>query len=278
MEVRPLTGSIGAEIFDVDLSELSDDTFHSIERVFYDFGVIVVRDQRLTHEAHLAFAARFGALERHPIVEGLDGFPEIIKIHKAAGDAATFGVGWHSDNSYTERPSLGSVLFAEQIPPVGGDTLFANQYLAYEQLSPGMRRMLDGMKAVHSGKYAYRASTTKEKYEGKTTIAYRDSEAVDREVVHPVVRTHPETRRRALYLNPMFTICFEDMSEDESRPLLEYLFRHSVREDFQCRVRWEVGSVTMWDNRCVQHTALNDCQGFERVHYRVTVEGEKPFL
>jgi taurine dioxygenase len=162
------------------------------------------------------------------------------------------------------------------VPPHGGDTLFANQYLAYELLSAGMRRMLDGLQAVHSARYAYTAPTTVDKYEGKTTMSYRHSEAVGAEVVHPVVRTHPETGRKALYVNPMFTVRFADMSEDESRPLLEFLFRHSVREDLHCRVRWRPGTVTMWDNRCVQHTALDDCQGFERIHYRVTVQGDRP--
>jgi taurine dioxygenase len=276
LDIRPLAGAMGAEILGADLSEIDDALFAVIQKAFYEFGAIVIRDQVLTHEEHKRFAARFGKLEVHPIVEGLEGHPEIIKIHKAKGDPATFGVGWHSDNSFTERPSLGSILYAEKIPPYGGDTLFANQHLAYEQLSGGMRRMLDGLNAVHSAKYAYTAPTTREKYEGKTTMAYRHSDAIEKEVLHPVVRTHPVTRRKALYVNPMFTVGIEDMSDEESRPLLDFLFRHTVREDFQCRVRWQPGSVVMWDNRWIQHCALDDCQGFERIHYRITVEGEKP--
>lgn len=276
LEVRPLTGAMGAEVFGLNLAQLDDSAFANVLEALHEYGAIVIRDQSLTHDELVATGRRIGELEVHPIVEGIEGYPEIIKIHKKAGDTATFGVGWHSDNSFTEIPSQGSILYAEQIPPVGGDTLFANQYLAYEQLSDGMREMLDGLGAVHSAKYAYTAPTTKDKYEGKTTIAYRYSDVVESEVVHPVVRTHPVTGRKALYVNPMFTVRFENMTEEESRPLLEFLFRHSAREDFQCRVRWQAGSVMLWDNRCVQHTALNDCQGHERILYRVTIRGEKP--
>ncbi len=276
IEIRPIAGAMGAEVFGVDLADVSDDAFSRVAEALYRFGAIVFRDQEITHDAHKLFASRFGELEVHPIVDGIADHPEIIKMHKAAGDAATFGVGWHSDNSFTARPSQCSIVYGVDVPPFGGDTLFANQFLAYERLSPGMRRMLDGLGAVHSAKYAYTAPTTTDKYEGKTTMSYRQSAVVGAEVVHPVVRTHPVTGRKALYVNPMFTVRFEDMSEEDSRPLLDYLFRHSVREDFQCRVRWAPGTVAMWDNRCVQHTALDDCQGFERVHFRVTVEGEEP--
>ncbi len=276
LDIRPLAGAMGAEIFGVDLANLSDEGFAEVAAALYRYGAIVVREQELSHDAHLALARRWGEPEVHPIVNGIDGHPEIIKMHKAKGDAATFGVGWHSDNSFTERPSLCSIVYGVAVPPYGGDTLFANQVLAYEHLSPGMRRMLDGLSAVHSAKYAYTASTTVDKFEGKTTMSYRYTDAVGSEVVHPVVRTHPVTGRKALYVNPMFTVRFDEMSEAESRPLLDYLFRHSVREDFQCRVRWQQGSVTIWDNRCVQHTALDDCQGFERIHFRVTVRGERP--
>ncbi len=276
LEVSPLTGAMGAEIRGVDLDDLEAAGFAELAAALYRYGAVVVRDQSLDDEAHLRLARRFGALERHPIVAGLAGHPEIIKMHKASGEPATFGVGWHSDNSFTVRPSMGSIVRAAVLPPFGGDTLFANQHLAYESLSSGMRRLLDGMRAVHSAKYAYTAPTTVDKYEGTATMKYERSQIVEEEVVHPVVRTHPVTGRRALYVNQMFTTRFEEMSEEESRPLLEFLFRHSTREDFQCRVRWCEGSVALWDNRCVQHTALDDCQGYERIHYRVTVAGEEP--
>lgn len=273
---HPLTGSLGAEIAGIDLRALTEREFLELEQAFHQYAVLAVRGQDLSIEDLKRFAERFGELEVHPIVEGIEGHPEVIKIHKSAGDAATFGVGWHSDNSFTDRPSMCSVVYGTTVPPYGGDTLFANQYLAYEQLSEGMRRMLDGLGAVHSARYAYTAPTTVDKYEGRTTMSYRRSDVLEAEVVHPVVRTHPVTGRRALYVNPMFTTRFDSMTEEESRPLLDFLFRHAAREDFQCRVRWQVGTVTLWDNRCVQHSALNDCQGFERVHYRVTVQGERP--
>ena len=276
LDIAPLTGVGGAEVGGVDLANLDDATFARIASALYEHGVLVVRDQRLEHPTQLAFARRFGGLETHPIVVGMEEYPEIIKMHKAVGDESTFGVGWHSDNSFNPRPSMGSIVRADVLPPFGGDTLFANQHLAYERLSSGMRRMLDGMRAVHSAKVAYRTPTTAQKYDGTTTMKYHESKMIEAEVLHPVVRTHPVTGRRALYVNPMFTLRFEDMSEEESAPLLEYLFRHSTCEDLQCRIRWQGGTVAIWDNRCVQHSALNDCQGFERIHYRVTVAGEVP--
>lgn len=274
--VQPLTGSLGAEVTGVDLRDLDSAEFLALEEAFHRHGVLAVRGQELSLDDLKHFAGRFGDLEVHPIVDGVEGHPEVIKIHKSAGDAATFGVGWHSDNSFTERPSLCSIVYGVGIPPYGGDTLFANQYLAYERLSQGMRRLLDGLGAVHSARYAYTAPTTVDKFAGRTTMSYRRSEVIEAEVVHPVVRTHPVTGRRALYVNPMFTTRLEAMTEEESRPLLDYLFRHGAREDFQCRVRWQVGTVTLWDNRCVMHSALDDCQGFERIHFRVTVAGEPP--
>ncbi len=276
LTVKPLTGAMGAELSGADLNNLDDQTFSEIVKALYDFGVIAFRDQNLAPETHKAFASRFGRLEVHPIVEGVEGHPEMIKMHKSANTESTFGVGWHSDNSFLENPSLGSIVYGDVIPPVGGDTLFANQYLAYETLSPGMKKMIASVNAVHSARDAYTSPTANEKYDGKGTIKYRHAEIIEHEVEHPVVRTHPATGRKALYVNPMFTLRFADMTREESAPLLEYLLRHCVREDFQCRVRWAKGTVTMWDNRCVQHAALNDCEGYERILYRVTIAGERP--
>ena len=277
LEILPLTGALGAEIIGVDLAKtLSNSQFDSIHSAFLDHGVIFFRDQDLDREAQLAFARRFGEFDRHPIAKGMEDHPDIIKIHKQAGDSATFGVGWHSDNSYMAEPSLGSVLYGDLIPPYGGDTLFASQYLAYDALSPGMKTLLQGLRAVHSASRAFTAPTTKEKWDGKTTIKYEMSDALHAEELHPVVRTHPETGRKALYVNPMFTLRFEDMSEEESRPLLDYLFVHAARPEFTCRFRWKKGSVAVWDNRCVQHNAMGDYTDFERVMYRVTIKGDRP--
>jgi len=275
-QVKRITGSLGAEISGVKLNDLSNEQFDGICTAFADHSVLVFRNQDLTHDEHVAFARRFGDLEVHPIVNGMDERPEMIKMLKPAGESASFGVGWHTDNSFFAEPSMGSVVYSHVVPPHGGDTLFANQYLAYERLSDGMKRILDGAGAVHSAKYAYTSETAEEKYEGKTAITYKRSDSVYDEVVHPVVRTHPNTGRKALYVNPMFTIRLEDMSEEESKPLLDYLFAHCTKPDFCCRVPWDPKMVTMWDNRCVQHYAVDDYVEYERLLYRVTVNGEKP--
>jgi len=220
-QVKRVTGSLGAEISGVTLNNLSNEEFDGICTAFADHSVLVFRNQELTHDEHVTFARRFGDLEVHPIVNGMDERPEMIKMLKPAGESASFGVGWHTDNSFFEEPSMGSIVYSHVVPPHGGDTLFANQYLAYERLSSGMKRMLDGMNAVHSAKYAYTSDTAEEKYEGKTAITYKRSDSVYDEVIHPIVRTHPNTGRKALYVNPMFTIRFEDMSEEESKPLLD---------------------------------------------------------
>lgn len=276
ISIRKLSGTLGAEITGVALNNLSNEAFDTICNAFADHAVLVFKNQTLTHEDQIAFARRFGDLEVHPIVNGMDEHPEMIRMLKPAGESASFGVGWHTDNSFFEKPSLGSIVYSHIVPPEGGDTLFANQYVAYERLSAGMKRLLDGLNAVHSAKYAYTSQSAEEKYAGKTAITYRRSESVYDEVTHSVVRTHPVTGKKALYVNPMFTIRFEDMSEEESKPLLNYLFEHCVRPEFGCRVNWDPNMVTMWDNRCVQHYAVDDYQAHERLLYRVTVNGDKP--
>ena len=275
ISVQKLTGAMGAMISGVDLSEnISDHQFDEIRRALFSYGAIGFRDQDLSFAAHSRFAKRFGTLEVHPIVNGMEDHPEIIKMHKPAGTNASFGVGWHSDNSFFEKPSLGSILFAEIIPPVGGDTLFSNQQLAYEQLSTGMKETLDNLVAVHSAQDAYTSPTALEKYDGDGPITYKRAAIVNESVEHPVVIRHPVTGKKALYVNPMFTSHFKGWTKEESRPLLEFLFRHAVREDFQCRFTWDKGTVAMWDNRIVQHAALNDYHAYERLIYRITVNGE----
>ncbi len=275
--VSPLTGSLGAVVSGIDIGkDLSNAEFDQIHQAFNDHGAIFFRDQELTHQEQIDFARRFGELEVHPIVNGMEDYPEIIKVLKPAGESASFGTGWHSDNSFFEKPSLGSVLYGVTIPPHGGDTLFANQYMAYDALSEGMKALLDGLVAVHSAGPAYTSETAKEKYEGKTPITYRWSDTVNEETEHPVVRTHPETGRKALYVNQMFTQRFKDMTVAESQPLLQYLYAHCTKPDFCCRFRWEPKSVALWDNRCVQHYAIDDYRSYERVMYRTTIMGDRP--
>lgn len=278
IEIRPLAGHLGAEVFGVDLSKpLDDAVFHTIEAAFLDRGVLAIREQKLDHAAQLAFARRFGPLDVHPIVEGMEGMPELVRVLKPAGASASFGVGWHSDNSFFAEPSLGSVLYGVTIPPYGGDTLYASMERAYEALSSPMRTLLDGMQAVHSAARAYDPAVTgREKYEGDAPIRYRYSESVLEEVTHPVVRTHPRTGRKSIYVNQMFTQRIVGLPARESEALLRFLYDHVTQPEFTCRLRWSAGTVAVWDNRSVQHYAIDDYQEFERLMYRVTITGDRP--
>lgn len=271
---RPLSGALGAEIDGVDLSEtLPDDVFGEVRRAFLEFHVIFVRGQDLSPERHKAFARRFGTLNVHPYVQGMKDHPEIIEIIKEPEETLNFGGGWHSDMSFLEEPALGSMLYALEVPKVGGDTLFANQHLAYDRLSDGMKRLLAGTKAVHtaSGEYSPKGQSAQRRGAMKVTTA---SDAPS--YLHPVVRTHPETGQKALYVNTAFTRTLEGMTRRESKPLLDFLCAHATSEELTCRFRWSEGALAFWDNRSVQHYALNDYHGQRRHMRRVTIDGDKP--
>jgi taurine dioxygenase len=273
MEIKPLAGALGAEVFGVDLSRaLSAQIQADIRRAFIDHLVLVFRGQKLDSEQFLSFARLMGEPIEYPFVKGLAECPLIIQVMKLEHERTNFGGIWHSDTAYLEEPPMGSMLLARELPPAGGDTLFANQYLAYESLSGGMRRMLDGLTAVNS---SARADVSRTREDRMRTDAREDAR---REYVaeHPVVRTHPESGRKGLYVNFAHTARFKDMTEEESAPLLQYLFAHQVRPEFTCRVRWEVGSLAFWDNRCTQHNPINDYHGFRRVMHRITLRGERP--
>ena len=276
LQIAPISGALGAEISGVDLAgELSNETFSAIHQAFLDHQVIFFRDQYLTHEQHKDFARRFGTLNIHPYVKGMDGHPEIMQIIKEPSDKLNFGGGWHSDMSFLEEPALGSLLYAKQVPAYGGDTLWANQYLAYETLSDGMRNMLDGLKAVHTAKGEYSERGHSAQKRGAMDVKTAGDDVPSYE--HPVVRTHPETGRKALYVNPAFTEKFVSMTRRESLPLLNFLFEHATQEGFTCRFRWSANALAFWDNRCAQHFALNDYQGHRRHMERVTVNGDRPY-
>jgi taurine dioxygenase len=279
IDVTPLAGCIGAELSGVDLAgDLSAEQTAEIRGALLEHRVIFFRDQRLTPQRQVAFGRRFGEVYAIPFVKGLPGQPEVIEIVKEATAVRThnFGGRWHTDMSFEERPAMASVLYALETPPHGGDTIFANTEAAYEGLSDGMRRLLDGMTAMHSAKRSYGSSGrfSQVKVQG---MAIDAGEEGDGEVEHPVVRTHPETGRRGLYVNPVYTIRFKDMSEAESAPLLDFLNDHCHRPEYTCRFRWRPGSVAFWDNRCTQHLALNDYDGFRRRMQRVTLRGDRPF-
>lgn len=278
IRVQKVAGYLGAEIEGVDLSKpLDASVFEEVHQAYLDHSVIVLRDQTLSHEEQISFARRFGPLDVHPIAVGMPDHPEMIRVFKPAGERASFGTSWHSDNSFFEAPSQASVLYGVTIPPYGGDTLWASMFGAYETLSPKMQTIIDPLVAVHSARRAYDPATTgTEKYEGGAAINYRYSDAIHEEVEHPVVRTHPETGRRGIYVNAMFTQQIVGMSAAESDALLRFLYEHAARPELTCRLRWQPGTVAVWDNRCTQHYALDDYGEFDRLMYRVTVTGDRP--
>ncbi len=276
-EVRPLSGALGAEILGADVTDFGPDEHARLQAAFLEYHVLVIRDQKLGRGEQLEFARNFGVPEVHPIVEGMGDHPDVIRVHKPAGESASFGVGWHTDNSFFECPSGATVLYGEVVPPVGGDTLFASMDRAWEALSEPFRERIEGMVGVHSARQAYDPGRVgPDKYEGKGPLTYKYSDAIQEEVRHPVARRHVETGRKSLYVNPMFTLGIEGLRSAEAKALLGFLFAHAASPDFQCRVRWQPGTVTMWDNRCVWHYALDDYREHERLMYRVTLAGEKP--
>jgi taurine dioxygenase len=273
IEVHKIAGALGAEISGVDLARnLDDATVAEIRRIWLDNCVVFFRNQDLPPTQFLALAKRFGEPIEYPFLKGLDGFPEIITVAKLEHEKINFGGVWHSDTSYLDIPPMATMLIAREVPPVGGDTLFANQCLAYETLSDGMKRVLDGLVALNASAKADVTRTREDRLkDGKNPQARKDYVAE-----HPVVRTHPETGRKALYVNVAHTVRFKDMSEEESAPILDFLFRHQIRPEFTCRFHWEPGSIAFWDNRCAQHNPVNDYHGYRRLMHRITLKGDKP--
>jgi len=275
-----MAGALGAEVFGTDLADLPKAVFADLHAAFLKHQVLTIRNQReLSPAALTAFAERFGKPSVHPMMKSLEGHPAVLAIVKNPEDRNNFGGSWHTDLSYVERPAMASVLHGVEIPPCGGDTLFACMYRAYETLSDGLKAVLDGMYAVHNTSLIYKDDAQA----GQGTIGEARSmqrrgpaEQDPGDVIHPVIRTHPETGRKALYVNCNFTTRFVGMTETESAPLLRYLFRHAERPEFTCRLRWQPGTVAIWDNRCTQHYALNDYHGHRRVMHRIAIEGERP--
>jgi taurine dioxygenase len=271
IDVRPIAGALGAEIHGIDLARpLAAEVVAEIRRAFLEHLVIFFRDQALTPQDQLAFARRFGEPVEYPQLEGLPECPLITPVIKLAHERTNFGGVWHSDTAYLECPPMGSMLYALEIPPYGGDTLFANQYLAYETLSGGLKQTLAGLVGINSSTKADASKTR----EDRLRAAGAELKVLVGE--HPVVRTHPETGRKALYVNVGHTTGFKGWTEEESRPLLDHLFAHQVRPEFTCRFRWAPGSLAFWDNRCAQHNPVNDYHGFKRVMHRVTLAGDRP--
>jgi len=270
-EINRVGGVIGAEIRGVDLARaLPDATVAAIRRALLDHLVVFFRDQTLTPAQYRAFAARIGTPVEYPFVPGIEGFPDITPVLKRPDQTINFGGVWHSDTTYLAEPPMATLLLARELPAFGGDTEFANQYLAYETLSEGMRSVLSGLRGVSRSDKA-EASRTREDRAHKP--------GTGKEVLiaeHPAVRTHPETGRRALYVNIAHTARFAGMTEEESLPLLRFLWRHQTRPELTCRFAWTPGALALWDNRCAQHQAINDYQGQRRLMHRITLAGDVP--
>ena len=264
--VSRLTGGCGAEISGVDLKTMSNRQWNEIQQAFIEHGVIFFRDQELTPEQHIEFAQRWAPIDINKFFPAAAGYPQIAEVRKEPEGKKNIGNLWHTDHSYDEKPAMGSILLAREVPDEGGDTLFANMYLAFETLSEGMKKMLRGLRAVHSSVHVFGAKNDRSAQGFKGTDLVGD-------VVHPVVIRHPLSGREALYVNADFTTRFEDWTAEDSKPLLEQLYRHAVRPEFTCRFRWRNNSIAFWDNRATWHYAANDYHGARRLMHRITVAG-----
>ena len=274
ISVSPLSPALGGEISGVDIAAgIGDEQFAEIRQAFVDYGVIFLRDQDISPDQHIEFARRWGEINVNRFFQPVVTHPIIAEVRKEPEQKSNIGSSWHTDHSYDQLPAMGSILYAREVPSVGGDTLFASMYAAYEALSEGMKKMLLSMNAEHSsrhvfGEIAY-VDTDPEDLGGRlgnTAAATQDS-------IHPVVIKHPLSGRPALYVNGDFTIKFEGWSTEESQPLLDFLYAHASQHEFTCRFRWQKGSVAIWDNRATHHLALNDYHGERRLMHRITLEG-----
>lgn len=276
--VVPAAGALGAEITGVQLAQLDDAAFGEVHQALLANSVIFLRDQAISPEELIAFARRFGGIHLHPYIEGMPEFPEIVEVIKTETDTYNFGGGWHTDQMFSEAPASLTMLCAREVPVAGGDTMFASMYAAYDALSDKMKALIADLQTVNLGDTPnHRTGMGRaQRYQNAKGIRLRaNAPKGPAEVVHPLVRTHPETGRKALYIGG-HSHSFEGMTAAESAPLIEFLKAHAVRPEFTCRFRWAPGSIAIWDNRCVQHNAINDYQGHRRVMHRITIEGDRP--
>ena len=274
MIVKQVSGAIGAIIQGVHLDKnLHENTISEIYDVFLKYQAIFFKNQKLTPESLIFFAKKIGSPISYPFVKGLDSFPEITPILKKETDINNFGGIWHSDTTYQNEPPKCTMLYAIEVPDFGGDTEFSNQYLAYESLSDEMKLFLDKKKAVN---ISAKSEVTKSRSDvlKHSALAMKN---ITLEAIHPVIRIHPETKKKSLYINEAHTTHFVGMSKEESKPILKKLFKHQVNSKFTCRFKWKKGSVAIWDNRCTLHNPINDYHGSRRLMQRITFQGDKPF-
>ena len=270
-DIRPSSPAVGAEILGVDLSQpLSAEETGDLRAALNEYGVIFFRDQELTSEQHIAFAERFAPININRFFKSVPDYPQIAEVRKEPQQTTNIGGGWHTDHSYDLAPALGSILLAREVPEQGGDTMFASMHHAYEALSDGLKRTLEGLRAVHSSRHVFGAGS---RYGKDTAGRIGNEELATQDAVHPVVLRHPETGRKTLYVNAAFTTHFEGWTENESRPLLNYLYAHAAQPQFHTRFQWRKGSIAFWDNRATWHFAINDYHGEHRLMHRITLEG-----
>ena len=270
-EVLAITPALGAEINGLDIaSPIPPDTLQALRGTWLERKVLCFRDQTLSPLQQLAFSRQFGEIDKYPFLRGIEGYPEVAPVLKLPEEKVNFGGVWHSDTAYLEAPAAGASLYALDVPAVGGDTLFCNTALAYEKLPAELKERLRGLTAIN---------TSSKNAVSKTRIPSIDRERStprEFEYEHPVIRIHPETKQRTLYVNEAHTLRFRGWTDQNSIPLLEKLFRHLRRPEFQCRIRWRPGTLVLWDNRSTQHYPINDYHGYRRLLHRVSIKGDRP--
>lgn len=269
MEILPLTGGLGAEILGADLKDPGQ--FPAIRQAFIDHSVITIRAQTLTPDDHLTFARRWGDINVNRFFSALTTHPEIAIVLKEPDQTGAIGETWHTDHAYDLEPAMGSILYGIDIPPVGGDTVFCSMGAAYDALSDRFKDILKGLFAWHSSRHVFGASQAKTDTAKTGRIGNADRATQD--ALHPVAIKHPLSGRAGLFVNPQFTTQIDQLSKPESDAILQMLYDHCQRPEFQCRVRWKPGDVTMWDNRATWHKAINDYPGHRRYMNRITVRG-----
>ena len=269
MNINPVSPSLGATITDIALTNLDDGAFNQISQAFWDHSVIFFRGQYLTSEQFITFAERWSTINVNRFFKPLEGFPKIAEVRKEPDQRSNIGSSWHTDHSYDQIPAMASVLYAQEVPPIGGDTMFSCMYAAYDALSDGLKETLSGLNTVHSSRHVFgnrRGETDDDNRLGNQDAAQQDA-------LHPIVIRHPDTGRKALYVNGNFTTHIEGWTAEESRSLLGYLYEHAARPEFTYSFQWEAGSIAMWDNRVTWHRALNDYHGHRRLMHRITLDG-----
>ena len=274
MEVKLLSGALGAEITGIDLKDSTDKNWKVINNLMLEHKALFFRDQDITSEQQINLARKFGPLEKHVYVKGLENHPEIIRIIKGPQEKHQWGETWHTDVSYNPKPTKVIILRSRKIPPVGGDTMFSNMEIAYETLDENIKKRIEGKRAIHSSLGAAAFVDKYEEMEGNGNLDEYSNE-------HPMVRTHPETNKKILYVNSMYTKKIIDMNKNESDEILQKIFQHQERLDFTCRFKWTENAVAIWDNRSTQHQGLTDFfpgrgLGHERIMDRIAIEGDNP--